>query len=166
MQEVSNFDCRSVSLFNALCQLRPVLSILLPGLLFIGCGAGEDGTSHAVPSPTSNVAPQHASSGPSRLAANNTLLNADRSSAPTVPDATAAAAELASLAQLNGLPHLSALSPREKMGLLLLLPSKSSSQRLALIQMYPSLSQLPVVQKQVLLDKLEKIVPVADSQQR
>ncbi|CAN7307677.1 hypothetical protein [Massilia sp. LjRoot122] len=78
-------------------------------------------------------------------------------------DTTAIALKSAGLAQLSALPHLSALSAREKAGLFLLLPAKSSSQRLMLIEMYPSLSRLPVQQKQVLLDKLEKIVPLADS---
>jgi hypothetical protein len=72
--------------------------------------------------------------------------------------------ESPSLAQLSALPHLSALSPREKGGLLLLLPSKSSSERLTLINMYPSLAALPDQQKQLLLDKLEKIVPVTPGQ--
>jgi len=46
----------------------------------------------------------------------------------------------------------------------MLLPSKSTSQRLELINMYPSLTRLPEVQKEVLLDKLEKIVPLPASQ--
>jgi hypothetical protein len=37
----------------------------------------------------------------------------------------------------------------------------SPSERLILINMYPSLVRLPVQQQQVLLDKLEQIVPFA-----
>jgi hypothetical protein len=48
----------------------------------------------------------------------------------------------------------------------MLLPSKSSSQRLALINMYPSLVKLPAQQKELLLDQLEKIVPVTVSQRQ
>lgn len=55
---------------------------------------------------------------------------------------------------------MSSLSDREKAGLLMLLPSKSPAQRLALINMYPSLVKLPEQQKELLLDQLEKIVPV------
>lgn len=72
----------------------------------------------------------------------------------------------ASLSKLSALPHLSSLSDREKAGLLMLLPSKSSSQRLELINMYPSLVELPVQQKEILLDRLEEIVPVRVSQRR
>jgi hypothetical protein len=64
------------------------------------------------------------------------------------------------MVQLSALPYMSALSTPEKAGLLLLLRSKSSSERMALIDMYPSLDQLPIQQKQVLLNKLEKIVPL------
>ncbi|SIT43175.1 conserved hypothetical protein [Paraburkholderia piptadeniae] len=70
------------------------------------------------------------------------------------------------MVQLRALPHLSSLSDREKAGLLMLLPSKSSSQRLALINMYPSLVRLPEQQKELLLDQLEKIVPVTVSQRQ
>ncbi|MBW0448348.1 hypothetical protein EN871_21370 [bacterium M00.F.Ca.ET.228.01.1.1] len=68
------------------------------------------------------------------------------------------------MAQLNTLPHLSALSDREKAGLILLLPSRSAAQRLELINMYPSLVRLPEPQKELLLNQLEKIVPVTVSQ--
>ena len=168
MQEVFHLNCRSSHLSDVPYRLFPVFWMLLPSLLVAGCGgAGEDGTSHAISFASSIAAPQQASSRPSGLAVHNPASKQDWLLAPTVPDDTAALAlKSASLAQISALPHLSALSPREKAGLLLLLPSKSSSQRLALIEMYPSLSQLPVQQKQVLLDKLEKIVPVANSQSR
>lgn len=48
----------------------------------------------------------------------------------------------------------------------MLLPSKSSSQRLELINMYPSLVKLPETQKELLLDRLAKIVPVTESERR
>lgn len=48
----------------------------------------------------------------------------------------------------------------------MLLPSKSSSQRLVLINMYPSVVKLPEQQKELLLDQLEKIVPVTVSQRQ
>jgi hypothetical protein len=74
--------------------------------------------------------------------------------------------ESPSLGQISALPHLSALSAREKAGLLVQLPGKSTSERMMLINMYPSLAQLPVQQKQVLLANLEKIVPSTASQPR
>jgi hypothetical protein len=139
--------------------------MLLPSLLLAGCGgAGEDNTSHVLSSSASISAPQQTLSTPSHLGVHKTLSKDDRSPVLTVGDDTATLAlKSASLAQISTLPHLSALSPREKAGLLLLLPSKSASQRLALINMYSSLSRLPVQQKQVLINKLEKIVPVPDS---
>ncbi len=70
------------------------------------------------------------------------------------------------MVQLSALPHLSSLSDREKAGLLMLLPFKSSSQRLALINMYPSLVKLPEQQKELLLDRLEKIVPITVSERQ
>ncbi|NOV22171.1 hypothetical protein E5S69_01325 [Cupriavidus necator] len=70
------------------------------------------------------------------------------------------------MAQLSALPHLSSLSDREKAGLLMLLPSRSPAQRMALINMYPSLVTLPEQQKELLLDRLEKIVPVTVSQRQ
>jgi hypothetical protein len=144
-----------------------LLSSLLLSPLLAGCGGGDGGTSRVVSAAASMTAPQQASTGPSRLGTHDTSSKGEKSPAPTVTDDTAAAAlESGSLAQLSALPHLSALSPREKAGLLLLLPSKSSSQRLALINMYPSLAELPDLQKQVLLDKLEKIVPITASQRR
>lgn len=101
------------------------------------------------------------------MAAQDRSLKVGKSSPPAISNDTAAAsAQAASLAQLSALPHLSSLSAREKAGLFMLLPSKSSSERLALINMYPSLVQLPELQKQVLLDKLEKIVPVPVSERR
>lgn len=83
----------------------------------------------------------------------------------TMKDETAVpSVHSASMVQLSALPHLSSLSDREKAGLLMLLPSKSSSQRLALINMYPSLVKLPEQQKELLLARLEKIVPVTVSE--
>jgi hypothetical protein len=110
------------------------------------------------------AAPQQASSGPSRLATQSTSPGEGKSAPLAVADDTAVpSAESASLAELSALPHLSSLSDREKAGLLMMLPSKSPSQRMALINMYPSLVKLPELQKQVLLDRLEKIVPVTAS---
>ena len=146
------------------CRLL-VLCMLLPGLLMAGCGgAGDDGTSHVMSSAASIAPPQQVSSGSSRLTAHDSSSKKTLSPAPTVTDdTTAIALNSAGLAQLSALPHLSKLTAREKAGLFLLLPDKSSSQRLMLIEMYPSLSRLPVQQKQVLLDRLEKIVPLADN---
>jgi hypothetical protein len=141
--------------------------VLLFSLLLGGCGGGEDGTSRVVSSPALMAAAPQASPGTSRWAAQDASPRAAKSPSPAVTDGTAEPSlDAAKLAQLSALPHLSALSAREKAGLLLLLPSKSSSERMVLITMYPSLAQLPVQQKQVLLDKLEKIVPVTASQRR
>ena len=83
-----------------------------------------------------------------------------RQSAPAAVTNEPAVPSYASIAQLSAIPHLSSLSDREKAGLLMLLASKSPSQRLQLINMYPSLVRLPDPQKELLLDQLEKIVPV------
>jgi hypothetical protein len=81
-------------------------------------------------------------------------------------EAAVPSVESASFKQLSALPYLSSLSDREKAGLLMLLPSKSSAQRLALINMYPSVVNLPEQQKELLLAQLEKIVPVTVSQRQ
>uniref|UniRef100_E1T8Z1 Uncharacterized protein n=1 Tax=Burkholderia sp. (strain CCGE1003) TaxID=640512 RepID=E1T8Z1_BURSG len=136
------------------------VSMLLFGLLLTGCGGGDS-------TPASVAASQQAESGPNTLAARSMPQAADK---PATPAATDEAAVLpvapATLAQLNALPHLSALSDREKAGLILLLPSRSAAQRLELINMYPSLVRLPEPQKELLLNQLEKIVPVTVSQSK
>lgn len=132
--------------------------LLLSGLLLAGCGGGDS-------TPASVAAPQQAASAPNTLAARGTPPATEK---PAVSAATDEAAVLpvapATLAQLNALPHLSSLSDREKAGLILLLPSRSASQRLELINMYPSLVRLPEQQKELLLNQLEKIVPVTVGQ--
>ena len=139
--------------------------MLLFSLLLTGCGGAEEGTSRVVTAAALTTAAQQASSRPGQPAAPGALPDRTTSPAPAATDGTAVPS-LASpdLAQLSALPHLSSLSNREKAGLLMLLPSKSTSQRLELINMYPSLTRLPEVQKEVLLDKLEKIVPLTASQ--
>lgn len=141
---------------------------LLFSLLIAGCGGGGDGTPRVVSSPTLVTAPQQAASGPARMPAQDASPSKKAKSLPqgVRDDPAVRLLESPSLAQLSALPHLSALSAREKAGLLVQLPGKSSSERLALINMYPSLAQLPVQQKEVLLDKLEKIVPITPSQPR
>ena len=135
-------------------------------LLLTGCGGSDNDTSRAVSSPTLMAAPPQAASGPSRLASQNAASTGRQSPSAVTVDTAVPSLDSPNLSQLSALPHLSSLSAREKAGLLMLLPSKSSSERLTLINMYPSLAALPVQQKQVLLDKLEKIVPVAPSQRR
>jgi hypothetical protein len=148
---------------HAPCRLLHAQWMLLFSVLLTGCG-GDEGNSHVDSSPASMAAPQQASSGPSRLATQSTSPGEGKSAPLAVADDTAVpSAESASLAELSALPHLSSLSDREKAGLLMMLPSKSPSQRMALINMYPSLVKLPELQKQVLLDRLEKIVPVTAS---
>jgi hypothetical protein len=113
------------------------------------------------------AAPLRAASGPSRSATQSTSSTERTSSSPAVAGESAVpSANSPALMQLSALPYLSSLSPREKAGLLMLLPSQSASERMALIDMYPSLSQLPIQQKEVLLDKLEKIVPITAGQRR
>jgi hypothetical protein len=138
--------------------------MLLYILLLTGCGGSDNDTSRVGSSPTLMAAPPQAASGPSRLATQNAASTGQKPPSAVTDDTAVPSLNSPNLSQLSALPHLSALSPREKAGLLLLLPSKSSSERLTLINMYPSLAELPVQQKQVLLDKLEKIVPVTPSQ--
>jgi hypothetical protein len=141
--------------------------MLMLSLLLTGCSGGDEGASQGSDVGASMSTPQQT------LSAQGQSSTLGMSSAGTKfePSRSADATAVPSigspdLAQLSALPHLSSLSEREKAGLLMLLPSKSSSQRLALIDMYPSLVELPVQQKQVLLDQLEKIVPAAAGQPR
>ncbi|WP_232221334.1 hypothetical protein [Burkholderia sp. WSM2232] len=134
------------------------LGMLLFGLLLTGCGGGDS-------APTSVAALQQAASEPNTLAARGAPPAADKPARSAATDEAAALPVApATLAQLSALPHLSSLSDREKAGLILLLPSRSASQRLELINMYPSLVRLPEQQKELLLNQLEKIVPVTVSQ--
>ena len=126
--------------------------MLLFSLLLTGCGGGES-------APESTAASQQASSAPIPSATQDTSAGQGKS-APAAATNEAAVPSYASIAQLSALPHLSSLSDREKAGLLMLLASKSPSQRLQLINMYPSLVRLPDQQKEILLLQLEKIVPV------
>lgn len=148
-------------------QLMHAHWMLLSSLLLIGCSGGETDTTQVGSSQASIDAPQQAQSETSRLPVKGTVLEWTKSLPTTVTDENAVPSkESASLARLSALPHLSSLSDREKAGLFMLLPSKSSSQRLELINLYPSLVELPVQQKEVLLDRLEEIVPVTVSQRR
>lgn len=125
--------------------------MLLFSLLLTGCGGGG-----ADSTPT-----------PSTLAAQSTSPGEEKSAPSAMNDEAAVpSVESPSFVQLSALPHMSSLSDREKAGLLMLLPSKSPAQRLALINMYPSLVKLPEQQKELLLDQLEKIVPVTVSQRQ
>ncbi|SOY76098.1 conserved hypothetical protein [Cupriavidus phytorum] len=127
-------------------------------LLLAGCGGGD-------PAPVSMTAPQQALSGQSPFAAQGTPPAREIQAPSAVADETAVpSADSPELAQLGALPHLSSLSDREKAGLLMLLRTRSPAQRMALINMYPSLVRLPEQQKELLLDRLEKIVPVTVSQ--
>lgn len=136
-------------------------------LLVAGCGGGEDGASRVVSSPAFMAAAPRAAASPSRPATQSTSSTERTSPSPAVAGETPVPSPNSpALMQLSALPYLSSLSAPEKAGLLMLLPSQSASDRMALIDMYPSLSQLPIQQKQVLLDKLEKIVPIKTGQPR
>ncbi|WP_240619921.1 hypothetical protein [Cupriavidus neocaledonicus] len=132
--------------------------MLLSGLLFAGCGGGD-------PAPVATTAVQQAPAAQSPFAAQG-MPRASEAPAPSaVTDETAVpSADSPELVQLGALPHLSSLSDREKAGLLMLLRTRSPAQRMALINMYPSLVRLPEQQKELLLDRLEQIVPVTVSQ--
>jgi hypothetical protein len=141
-------------------QNNACLWMLMLALPLVGCGKeAGDGASPASPAASMAVARQSAP-GPRWLDAQAIP---SKELAPPAPFGSTGTAEAvldpARLAQLNALPHLSDLNPREKAGLLLLLPPMSPAERLVLINMYPSLVKLPLPQKQILLDKLEKIVP-------
>ena len=160
MQHDVHLGCRAWHVPHAARYFLHARSMLLFSLLITGCGGGDS-------APPSTAAPQQASSGLGPLAAQGTPPGGEKSAPlgvvdePPVPSTGSA-----KMVQLSALPHLSSLSDRERAGLLMLLPSKSASQRLALINMYPSLVKLPEQQKELLLDKLEKIVPVTVSERQ
>lgn len=134
--------------------------MLLFSVLLAGCGGGD-------PAPVSTTAQQQAPAGQSPFATQGTP-PAWETSGPSAltEEAAVPSADSPELVQLGALPHLSSLSDREKAGLLMLLRSRSPAQRLALINMYPSLVRLPEQQKELLLDRLEEIVPVTISQRQ
>jgi hypothetical protein len=131
---------------------------LVCGLALGGCGR-EEGDSVPVVAPAASTI---TAGQPTRAPR---WLDAQAIPSTEAADSKEAVLDPNRLAQLSALPHLSALSAREKAGLLLLLPPMSPAERLVLIDMYPSLVRLPVQQKQILLDKLEQIVPVANAAQ-
>lgn len=138
---------------------------LLLGLVIAGCGGERD------PSRSTASAPALASSvrndlpGPNRMGAQNPILTTGK----YAPLATAGKStvvsveESARFAQLKALSLLAPLSDRETAGLLKQLPSASPSERLTLINGYPGLAALQERQQQVLLNQLERIVPVSIS---
>jgi len=161
MQQDVHLNCRVWHVPHAPRHFLHARWMLLFSLLLTGCGGGDSNSTTA-----SVAAPQQALSG-RPLAAQSTSPGGEQSAPSAVTDEAAVpSVGSASMVQLSALPHLSSLSDREKAGLLMLLPSKSSSQRLALINMYPSLVKLPNQQKELLLDQLEKIVPVTVSQRQ
>ncbi|MDQ0138855.1 hypothetical protein [Cupriavidus necator] len=128
-------------------------------LLLAGCGGDS--------APASMAVPQQSPSEQSPFAAQGTAPGRQTSAPSATTDESAVpSAESPQFVQLSALPHLSSLSDREKAGLLMLLPSRSPAQRMALLNMYPSLVKLPEQQKELLLDRLEKIVPVTVSQRQ
>lgn len=158
MQRDVQLNCRVGHVSYTTRHFLHARRILLFSLLLTGCGGGDS-------APASMAASQQASSAPILSAAQSTSSGGGKS-APAAETDQAAVPSCASIAQLSALPHLSSLSDREKAGLLMLLPSKSPSQRLQLINMYPSLVRLPDQQKELLLDQLEKIVPVTVSERQ
>lgn len=156
MQHDVHLGCRAWHVPHAARYFLHARSMLLFSLLITGCGGGDS-------APPSTAAPQQASSGVGPLAPQGGEKSAPLAvmDEPPVPSTGSA-----KMVQLSALPHLSSLSDRERAGLLMLLPSRSASQRLALINMYPSLVKLPEQQKELLLDKLEKIVPVTVSERQ
>lgn len=161
MQQDVHLNCRVGHVPHAPRHFLHARWMLLFSLLLTGCGGGDSDST-----PASMAAPQQASLGPSPLAAQSTSPGGKSAPSAVTDEAAVPSAGSAGFVQLSALPHLSSLSDREKAGLLMLLPSKSSSQRLALINMYPSLVKLPEQQKELLLDQLEKIVPVTVSQRQ
>lgn len=160
MQRDACFNRRPRRVAHARRTLFPAAWIFLFGVLVDGCGGGD---SASVPVATS----QQNSSEQSRSVAASMLPEREKSALPTLAEEAAVpSATSPAMVQLNALPQLSSLSAREKAGLLMLLPSKSPPQRLALINMYPSLAHLTDQQQELLLDKLEKIVPVSASQRQ
>lgn len=139
---------------------------LLAGLVLGGCGGGERDSSRldaSAPAVLSSV--RKDVSVPDRAGAQGLAPKPQRSAeaANAEKGAVTPAEESARLAKLRALPLLRSLSERERAGLLRQLPAASPSERLTLINGYPELAELPARQQQVLLDQMEKIVPVAIS---
>lgn len=138
---------------------------LLLGLMLAGCG-GEGASPRpnaSAPALASSV--QKNSSGTKTMTAESAAL-ASRAIAPlAAADKSTAVSmeESAQLAQLRALSLLASLSDRERAGLLKQLPPASPSERLGVLNGYRTLVALPDRQKQVLLNQIEKIVPVTVS---
>ncbi|MDB5825374.1 MAG: hypothetical protein JWR21_4078 [Herminiimonas sp.] len=161
MEGVVHVYCGSKHVPRALKHLSHTWRMLAFSLLLAGCGGGVDkGTSPAASGPAPTEVAKQNFSGQSRLAASSAPTEAISARSAPANEPAASSPDPARLAQIRALPHLSSLSDREKAGLLMLLPSQSPPQRQSLINMYPGLVGLPVQQKQVLLDQLERIVPV------
>lgn len=136
---------------------------LLLALTLAGCG-GEGASKQSntsVPALASSM--QKTSPGPNRMTAQSTAMSSGLSSPRAAADTSTAVSqkESARLAQLKALPLLSSLSDRERAGLFKQLTPASPSERLTLLNGYSRLAVLPERQKQVLLNQMEKIVPVS-----
>lgn len=162
MQKVVRFYCCLWGVPNGGKTMLNACQVLLLSLALAGCG-GEGNSSHRKASaPASAPSVQKHLPGPNRSAAQSATLTTEKS-APLKIAATSTVVSLedsARLAQLRAVALLSSLSDRERGGLLKQLPSASPSERLTLINGYPKLAVIPDRQKQVLLNKLETIVPV------
>jgi hypothetical protein len=131
--------------------------MLFSGVLVYGCGGGQS-------APASVSASQQDASEQGRSDSEVASQGWKQSPPSMAADENVPSAASPGMKQLSALPQMSSLSEPEKAGLLMLLPSKSPSQRMELINMYPELARLTEQQKEILLDKLDKIVPVAVTQ--
>lgn len=87
---------------------------------------------------------------------------AEQSAPPSLssPESAEKLRDSMQLAQLARNPYLSTMSQEELLAFRNQIRSKSPSQRRALLKQYPSLSSLPVQQKELLLGQLIQIVPI------
>lgn len=138
-----------------------LLGGLLAGGLLGGCGGDTVSPGVTASSQTAAVqassgaakGPPPPAAGPPR-APSGPPAGTDKSAVPSPLEA-------ARLARMKALPILSALSDREKLGLLRQLADASPIHRLRALDAYPKLEALADRQREILLVQLEDIVPVS-----
>lgn len=162
MQKANRFECWLWSLPQRTLPVPYACLGALLALMLVGCGG--EGTSHRQEASAPLVASTmpEKSSGTRAMTADSSALTSRVAAPLATADKSPAvsAEESVRLAKLRALSLLSPLTERERLDLLRQLADASPSARLDLFDGYRALAMLPERQKEVLLNQIEKIVPV------
>jgi hypothetical protein len=134
-------------------------AIAIPFFLLLG-SCGGDGNDTPPPASQRTTPSTEIKKAPPPMAAAQSATEQSAPSSPSSAENTEELKDSMQLAQLARIPYLSKMSKEEILAFRNQTRNKSPYQREALIDQHPSLSALPVQQKQMLLDQLAQIVPI------